>query len=95
MADEETQSTIAKITGLVVAGAVAWLAGKAVDTAWKAASGHKPPKPEDDDPDIRLSEVVAASAISAAVVALARVYATRGTKRFAQRVDKNRRLPQH
>jgi hypothetical protein len=95
VADEETQSTLAKVTGLVVAGAVAWLASKAVDTAWKAAVGHKPPKPEDDAPDIRIGEVVAAAALTSAAVTLARVFATRGTKKFAQRVDKNRRLPQH
>ncbi|QZN85539.1 DUF4235 domain-containing protein [Cellulomonas sp. C5510] len=93
MADEETQSTFAKITGLVVAGAVAWLAGKAVDAAWKAAVGHKPPKPEDDADDIRIGEVVAASVITAGAVTLARVFATRGTKKFVQRVDRNRRLP--
>ncbi|VTR75656.1 DUF4235 domain-containing protein [Cellulomonas hominis] len=95
MADEETQSTLAKVTGLIVAGAVAWIASKAVDTAWKAAVGHKPPKPEDDAPDIRIGEVVAASAITAAAVTIARVFATRGTKKFVQRVDRNRRLPQH
>lgn len=92
MADEESQSTFAKITGLVVAGAVAWIAGKAVDAAWKAASGHKPPKPEDDD-DPRIVEVVAAAALTAAAVTVARVFATRGTKKFVERVDKNRRLP--
>jgi uncharacterized protein DUF4235 len=93
VADEETQSTIAKVTGLIVAGAVAWLATKAVDTAWKAASGHKPPKPEDDADDIRIGEVVAAAAITSAAVTIARVLATRGTKKFAKRVDTNRRLP--
>jgi hypothetical protein len=93
VADEETQSTVAKITGLVVAGAVAWLAGKAVDAVWKAASGHKPPKPEDDATDIRISEVVLAAAITSGAVSLARVFATRGTKKFVQRVDRNRRLP--
>ena len=93
MADEETQSTIAKVTGLIVAGAVAWLAPKAVAPAWKAASGHKPPKPEDDADDIRIGEVVAAAAITSAAVTIARVFATRGTKKFAKRVDTNRRLP--
>jgi hypothetical protein len=93
VADEETQSTLAKVTGLVVAGTVAWLAGKAVDAVWQAASGHKPPKPEDDTDDIKLSEVVAAAAVTSAFVTLARVFATRGTKKFVQRVDGNRRLP--
>lgn len=93
MADDDTQSTLAKITGLAVAGAVAWLASKAVDRVWQTAVGHKPPKPEDDADDIRIGEVVAAAAITSAAVTLARVFATRGTKKFAQRVDKNRRLP--
>lgn len=93
MADEETQSTLAKVAGLVVAGGVAWIATKAVDQAWKAASGHKPPKPEDDADDIRIAEVVAAAAITTAVVTFARIFATRGTKKFIQRVDHNRRLP--
>ncbi len=92
MADEQTQSTLAKVTGLIVAGAVAWAAQKAVGAAWKAAAGHQPPKPEDDS-DSRLGEVVAAAAITGAVVALSRVLATRGTARFAARVDRNRRLP--
>jgi len=92
--DEQTQSTLAKLTGLIVAGAVAWAAQKAVDVAWKSAVGHKPPKPEDDG-DSHLGEVVVAAAITAAVVSLARVFATRGTKKFVARVDRNRHLPQH
>lgn len=92
MTDEQTQSTLAKVTGLVVAGAVSWAAQKAIGTAWKAAFGHQPPKPEDDG-DSRLGEVVAAAAITGAVVALARVLATRGTARFAARVNANRELP--
>lgn len=94
MADEQTQSTVAKVTGLVVAGAVAWAAQKAVGAIWNAAVGHQPPKPEDES-DARLGEVVAAAAITSAVVALARVFATRGTAKFVSRVDSNRRLPQH
>lgn len=93
MADEQTQSTLAKLTGIVVAGAVAWAAQKAVNVAWKGAVGHQPPKAEDDDS--RVGEVVVAAAITAAVVALAQVCATRGTRKFVARVDKNRRLPQH
>ncbi len=87
--DEKTQSTVAKLTGLAVAGIMAWVAQKVVSTAWKAAAGHKPPKPEDED-DSRLGEVIAAAAITGAVVALSRVLATRGTAKFADRVNRNR-----
>lgn len=90
--DEQTQSTLAKVTGLIVAGAVAWAAQKAVGAAWKAAVGHQPPKPEDDE-DSRLGEVVLAAAITGAVVALSRVLATRGTAKFAKRVNDGRALP--
>ncbi len=92
MADEQTQSTVAKLTGLAVAAVMAWVAQKAVSTAWKATAGHKPPKPEDED-DARLGEVIAAAAITGAVVALSRVLATRGTAKFAGRVNRNRLLP--
>ncbi|HEY0187285.1 MAG TPA: DUF4235 domain-containing protein [Cellulomonas sp.] len=92
MADEQTQSTLAKVAGLIVAGAATWAAQKAVGAVWKAAVGHQPPKAEDDGGS-RLGEVVAAAAITGAVVALARVLATRGTARFSARVDANRELP--
>ncbi|MEV7974054.1 DUF4235 domain-containing protein [Cellulomonas sp. NPDC089187] len=89
---EENESTLAKITGLVVAGAVAWAAQKALGAIWKKASGHEPPKPEDPG-DSRLGEVIAAAAITSGVVALARVLAARGTARFSKRVNDGRHLP--
>lgn len=94
MSDEEetTESTLAKITGVVVAGAVAWAAQKALGAVWQKAVGHKPPQPEDPG-DSRLGEVVAAAAITGAVVALARVLATRGTAKFSKRVNDGRHLP--
>jgi hypothetical protein len=79
--DQSTQSTVAKVVGLLVAGGTAWAARKAVSTAWRAATGHEPPA-ADDDGDAGLSEVIVAAAITGALAALARVLATRGTARF-------------
>jgi hypothetical protein len=89
MADETTRSTLAKITGGIVAVAAAWAVQKAVFTVWKVASGHRPPKPEDGD-DSGLAEIAAAAALTGALVALSRVLATRGAARFAARVDAGR-----
>lgn len=80
MPDKSTQSTVSKLIGAVLALAAAWFAQKAVAGAWKAASGHKPPK-ADDDGDAGLAEVAAAAAITGAIVALVRVLATRGAVR--------------
>lgn len=90
--DEQTESALAKVSGLIVAGLVGWIAQKALGAAWKAAFGHQPPKPEDKD-DSRLGEIVAAAAVTGAVAALARVLATRGTAKFAARVNADRQLP--
>lgn len=80
MVDKSTQSTVSKLFGTAVALAAAWAAQKVVASAWQAASGHKPPKAEDDG-DASLAEVAAAAAITGAVVALVRVLATRGAVR--------------
>lgn len=80
MADKSTQTTVSKLFGTVMALAAALVAQKIVASAWKAASGHKPPK-ADDDGDAGLAEVAAAAAITGAVVALVRVLATRGAAR--------------
>jgi hypothetical protein len=79
--DESTQSTVSKVVGLLVAAGAAWAAQKAVSTAWRAATGHVPPKAEDQG-DAGLSEVAVAAAITGAIAALTRVLATRGTARF-------------
>ena len=80
MVDKSTQSTVSKIAGTVIAIAAGWAAQKVIATAWKAASGHKLPK-ADDDTDAGLAEVAAAAAIMGAVAALVRVLVTRGTVR--------------
>ena len=81
MVDESTQSAVSKVVGLLVAAGAAWAAQKAVSTAWRATTGHLPPKAEDQG-DAGLAEVAVAAAITGAIAALTRVLATRGTARF-------------
>ena len=80
MADTNT-NMIAKATGAIAAIGAAWVAQKILASAWKAATGHTPPKPEDEG-DVRFAEIAAAAAISGAIVALFRVLATRGTAKY-------------
>ncbi len=80
MADEKT-NMIAKAAGIGAALAAAWLAQKLLASVWKAATGHTPPKPEDEG-DVRFAEIAAAAAISGAIVALFRVVATRGATKL-------------
>lgn len=77
----QQQTTIAKVVGIGVALGAAWAAQQLINGLWRAALGHKPPKAEDED-DVRFAEVAAAAAITGAVVALARVLATRGTAKL-------------
>lgn len=81
MVDESTQSTVSKVVGLLVAGGAAWLAQKTVSAAWRRATGHVPPK-ADDDSGAGLAEVAIAAAVTGAIAALTRVLATRGTARI-------------
>jgi hypothetical protein len=81
MADSSS-STVDKVVGLAAAAAAAFVAQKVVGVAWKASSGHKPPKPEDGG-ESALAEILAAAAITGAVVA--RVLATRGASRVTAR----------
>ena len=92
MADKPSTPLLAKIVGLVAAGLAAWLATQAVNQSWKATRGHKPPRAEDPG-DAGLAEIVAAAALPGAAVAVARVFATRGTARFAERANRDPDLP--
>lgn len=81
---ESTKQTIvAKITGIAVAGAAAWVAQKVLSKAWSAVTGHEPPDPEDDS-EARIGEIAAAAVISGALVALARVLAQRGAAKYVK-----------
>jgi len=80
VADVSTQSSASKLMGVVSALAATFIAQKLISAAWKAASGHKPPKPTDDD-DAGIAEVAAAAAITGAVVAVVRAMVTRRASR--------------
>lgn len=69
------------ITSAVTIG-TGLLATKAIQLAWKGVTGHEPPKALDDDGEVSIAEVVIFAAVSAAVAALVRAYATRGTAKW-------------
>lgn len=81
MPDSDKDSLVAKVAGLAIALAAAWLANQVIDRSWSKVLGHKPPKAENPG-DARLGEILAAATISGAVVALSRVLATRGTAKL-------------
>lgn len=76
MADQK-QDMIAKLVGVGVALGSAWLAQQVIGRVWRTVLGHNPPKPEDEG-DARFGEVLAAATVTGALVALSRVFATRG-----------------
>ena len=86
MTDKHKQSIIAKIVGAGVAFLAALVVQKLLAQAWKAKTGHKPPL-ADDQGNAGLAEIVAAAAITGALVAMSRVLATSGTARFTKRID--------
>ncbi|MBT0993672.1 DUF4235 domain-containing protein [Cellulomonas sp. DKR-3] len=92
MADKPSTPLLAKVVGLAAAAAAAWVASQVVDRSWQAARGHKPPKAEDPG-DAGLSEILAAAALTGAVVAVARVFATRGAARFAEHAKSDPDIP--
>src|SRR3712207_8045112 len=67
-----------------VAAGAAWVAQKTVSTAWRAATGHVPPKAEDQG-DAGLSEVAVAAAITGAIAALTRVRSEEHTSELQSR----------
>lgn len=91
MPDKPSQSLATKIVGAALALAAAWLAQQAVNQTWKAVSGHKPPK-ADDEGDFPIAEVVVAAAATGAAAAIARVLASRGTTTYAARAAQRRAL---
>jgi hypothetical protein len=80
--DEQSESRIAKIVGLVAAAGASWLAGKLIERVWRTAFGHTPPKADDAAEDIRFAEVVAAAALSGALIGVFRASATRGARKL-------------
>ena len=78
---DDKQSMAAKAIGIAVALGSAWVAQQAISRVWQATLGHKPPH-ADDEGDARFGEVAVAATITGALVALARVLATRGAAKL-------------
>lgn len=69
-------SKVWSVFSLVAALGSAALAKKGLDTAWKAATGKRPPE-NPADPDIEVKEAVAWAVASGTFVALAKMLAQR------------------
>ncbi len=69
-------SKIWSVFSLAAALGAAAVAKKGLNTSWKAATGKNPPA-NPADPDVDMYEAVAWAAVSGALVALARMFATR------------------
>ncbi|WP_129339194.1 DUF4235 domain-containing protein [Cellulomonas endophytica] len=90
MADDERESTLAKVLGMATALGAAWVGQKVLHLVWRRATGHDLPDPATKDEDIRFGEVAIAAAITGAVAYVSRALAARGTARLVHRVNTNR-----
>jgi hypothetical protein len=72
------------VFSLVSALAAATVARKALDTAWRAATGKHPPE-NPADPDVQMAEAVAWAVVSGTFVALARMLAQRRAASYYRR----------
>ena len=81
MSEDQTQSIVAKLVGMGVALGAAVIVQKVLAGAWEAKTGHAPPA-ADDPGDSGLGEIVAAAALTGALVAISRVLATRGAAKL-------------
>lgn len=79
--DGDGDSRTAMIVGLVAAGGAMWLARKLMDLLWKRFFGHGVPKADDED-GVPFLEIVAAAAVSGALVGILRASATRGARKL-------------
>ncbi len=79
--DGDGDSKVATIVGLVAAGGAMWLARKLVDALWQKSFGHSTPKADDED-GVSFLEILAAAAVSGAVVGVLRASATRGARKL-------------
>lgn len=81
--DGDGDSRTAMIVGLVAAGGAMWLARKLVDVLWQKLFGHSTPRSDDED-GVPFLEILAAAAVSGAVVGIMRVSATRGARKLVE-----------
>lgn len=90
MAKKDTQNDdpfAVNVAGTVAALAATFLAQKLINAGWKALSGAELPDEADDD--AQMPKIVIAAALTGAVIALVRVSASRGARKYAKkRIDK-------
>ncbi len=79
---------VQKLVTTVAAIAAGFAANKLLSVGWKAVTGHEPPTGDADDGEISIGELVVFAAVSGAVVAFARTFATRGAAKWMASGDK-------
>ena len=79
---------VQKLVTTVAAVAAGFAANKLIAVGWKAVTGHEPPTGDPDDGEISIGELVVFAAVSGAVVAFARTFATRGAAKWMESGDK-------
>jgi hypothetical protein len=77
----EKSPTVMRVATLGAGLLGGWLVHKVLDAAWRSAVGHPAPGPDDEDSS--LVEIVVATALTGALVALVRLLATRGAQHAA------------
>ncbi|WP_454296691.1 DUF4235 domain-containing protein [Salana multivorans] len=70
-----------KIVRILATMAARFVATRLLDLTWRAITGHKPPV-DGEEEGSSLREVVIFAAVSGAIAALARAYASRGATRY-------------
>ncbi|MCL2464161.1 MAG: DUF4235 domain-containing protein [Micrococcales bacterium] len=81
MSDKHQSSIANRLVGMGAGIAAAWLARKAVNVLWRRTAGH--PAPQADDKEASFAEIVLATGVTAAFVAVGRLIAARLTARHA------------
>ncbi len=83
MPGDRTNETLLRLARVGAGLAAGWLVHRLVDSAWQHAMGHATPAA--DDEDLPLLEVAVATALTGALVALARLLTARGTAKAVTR----------
>lgn len=82
--DQQDDSPFAvTAVGTIAALGATFLAQKVINAAWKSMSGAD--LPSEDDDEAQLTKIVVAAALTGAIVALVRVSASRGARKYASK----------
>jgi hypothetical protein len=85
MADQRTSQTTLRLGALAASLIGAWLVHKIVDAVWQKAVGHSAPDSADESSS--LGEMVVATALTGALVAVVRWLTQRATARAAEVIE--------